>query len=71
MFFISPFSFHLSVFRFTKERLNTSIDTSKMNNNIKNSPRKSNDLRGEKDFNIASLYSVWRLLHIDQYLVQD
>ena len=30
-----------------KERLNRSIDTSKKNNNIKNSPRKSNDLQGE------------------------
>ena len=31
------FSFHLSVFRFTKERLKTSIDTNKKNNYIKNS----------------------------------
>ena len=43
VFFISRevsavFSFHLSVFRFTKERLNTSIDTSKKNNNIKTHP---------------------------------
>ena len=38
MFFISPFSFHHSVFRFTKERLNTSIDTSKKNNHIKTHP---------------------------------
>ena len=29
------FRIHLSVFRFTKERLNTSIDTSKKNNYIK------------------------------------
>ena len=29
------FRFHLSVFRFTKERLNTSIDTSKKNDTIK------------------------------------
>ena len=32
------FSFHLSVFRFTKECLNTSFDTSKKNNNIKTHP---------------------------------
>ena len=32
------FSFHLSVFRFTKERLNTSIDTNKKNDNIKTHP---------------------------------
>ena len=30
------------------ERLNTSIDISKKNNNIKNSPRKSGELQGEK-----------------------
>ena len=33
------FSFHLSVLRFTKERLNTSIDTSKKNDKLKFTPQ--------------------------------
>ena len=41
------FSFHLSVFRFTKERLNTSIDTSKKNNYIKKLTPQMR-VRGEK-----------------------
>ena len=35
-----------------KERLNTSIDTSKKNDNIKTSPRKSINLQGEKSMPI-------------------
>ena len=56
MFFISPFSFHFSVFRFTKEHLNVSIDTSKKNNNIKTHPASVTSGVKEVIIKIANLF---------------